>query len=122
VLVDFRRRTSFVESVEDAELESLAAARLHKTAAAAGLERLFDRVDLAPAIQKAIADLADNHRDVITLCDVEEFSYDEAALVLDIPVGTVRSRLYRGRRQLQQALIAFALDAGFATVTRPESS
>jgi RNA polymerase sigma-70 factor (ECF subfamily) len=121
VLVDIRRRTSNVESVEDDELESLAAARLHKTAAAAGLERLFDRVDLGPAIQKAIGELADGHREVITLCDVEGFSYDEAALMLDVPIGTVRSRLYRGRRHLQQALIAFALDAGFTSVPRTES-
>jgi len=47
------------------------------------------------------------------LVDVDGFSYDEVATSLDIPVGTVRSRLYRARRQLQEALLDYAVDAGF---------
>jgi hypothetical protein len=44
---------------------------------------------------------------------VDGFSYDEIAAMLEIPVGTVRSRLFRARRMLQEALIAYAVDVGY---------
>lgn len=122
VVFDLRRRGEMTEAVDDAELESLAAARLHRTAAAAGLNHLFDRLDLGPAIHAAIAALGGGFREVVQLSDVEGFTYEEIAAALDIPVGTVRSRLYRGRRHLQQALIAYAIDAGFTSVNHPEGS
>jgi RNA polymerase sigma-70 factor (ECF subfamily) len=48
----------------------------------------------------------------VVLVDVEGQSYDEAAVVLGVPIGTVRSRLFRGRRILQRSLLQFAKDAG----------
>jgi RNA polymerase sigma-70 factor (ECF subfamily) len=54
---------------------------------------------------------------VVTLVDVDDFSYEEVATALDIPIGTVRSRLYRARRQLQESLIDYAIDAGFKAPT-----
>jgi RNA polymerase sigma-70 factor (ECF subfamily) len=51
----------------------------------------------------------------VVLVDVEGQTYEEAALVLGIAVGTVRSRLFRGRRLLQDLLYDYARDAGFAT-------
>jgi RNA polymerase sigma-70 factor (ECF subfamily) len=61
------------------------------------------------------------------LVDLEEQSYEDAARVLEIPKGTVRSRLFRGRRLLQERLIDHARDAGFARakqadVTEEETS
>jgi len=50
----------------------------------------------------------------VVLVDVEGQPYEEAAAVLGVPVGTVRSRLFRGRRLLQDLLYAHARDAGFA--------
>jgi RNA polymerase sigma-70 factor (ECF subfamily) len=120
-LFDLRRREERTDVVDDTELESLAAASLHKTARSAGLEGVFDRVDLGPAIEAAIARLEPTFRAVVELADVEGFSYDEIAEMLDIPIGTVRSRLYRGRRHLQQELFAYALDAGYATLSPPEA-
>lgn len=106
------------QPAEDEQLESLAAAALHNGARAAGVEDMFDRLDLGPAIMNSISRLDPVFRSVITLSDVEGFSYQEIADTLSIPIGTVRSRLYRGRRLLQEALIDFAIDAGFtATVT-----
>jgi len=55
-------------------------------------------------IFRAINDLPDKYREVISLADVEELDYKDIAARLRIPLGTVASRLYRGRRQLQQAL------------------
>lgn len=75
---------------------------------------MFARLDLGPAIASAIRALEPHYRDVVLLVDVDGFSYDEVAVSLDIPVGTVRSRLYRARRHLQEALINYAIDAGYA--------
>jgi RNA polymerase sigma-70 factor, ECF subfamily len=118
-----RRRENRSTAVEDQELESLAAARLHNSARANGVDNMFSRLDLGPAIARAIEELEPRYRDVVTLVDVEDFSYEQVSEALGIPIGTVRSRLYRARRQLQEALLAFAIDAGYATASvspRPE--
>jgi RNA polymerase sigma-70 factor (ECF subfamily) len=109
------QRGQLVTAVEDDALEAYAAADAHMSARAAGLNDLFDRFELGPAIREAITALAPAFRDVVTLYDVEGFSYEEIAELLMIPLGTVRSRLYRARRQLQEALISHAIDRGFAS-------
>lgn len=115
VLVDSRRRERYETAVEDAELESLAAVRIHKAAVAAGLGDLYARIDLGPAILAAIARLDPIFREIVVLSDIEERSYEEIAQQLEIPLGTVRSRLYRARRHLQEDLMIYALDAGYGT-------
>ena len=92
----------------------MAAVSVHKAARDEGLDRLFDRVDLGPAVAKALSELSDAHRIVVVLVDVEGQGYAEAAKTLQLPIGTVRSRLFRARRHLQTALIEFARDAGYA--------
>ncbi len=114
-----RRRDVRSIAVEDQELESLAAARLHSVARASGVDDMFSRLDLGPAIAKAIDMLEPHYRDVVRLADIDGFTYDEVASILDIPVGTVRSRLFRARRMLQEALIAYAVDAGYARSANP---
>jgi RNA polymerase sigma-70 factor, ECF subfamily len=52
----------------------------------------------------ALADLPHNFRDVVLLVDLADFTYSDAAQILDIPIGTVMSRLHRGRRMLKHAL------------------
>ncbi len=106
---------------DDQELETFAAVQVHKLAREQGVEEMFGRLDLAPAIRAAVERLEPSYRDVVRLVDLGELQYDEAARTLGIPVGTVRSRLYRARRQLQQELLAFATDAGFDAV-RPTRS
>ena len=61
----------------------------------------------------ALDELSDDFRQVVLLADVEGFSYREIAEILDIPVGTVMSRLYRARRKLQKGLYEFAVDSGY---------
>jgi len=56
------------------------------------------------AIVSALADLPPNFREVVVLVDVGDFTYADAAGILGIPIGTVMSRLYRGRRLLKRAL------------------
>lgn len=69
------------------------------------------RDDLVQALDK----LTEAYRIVVLLADVEEFSYAEIAAILDIPVGTVRSRLARARSQLQKSLWQQAIDTGCVT-------
>jgi len=59
------------------------------------------------AIRDAIANLPDEYREAVILADLNDFSYGEIAATLGIPIGTVRSRISRGRRLVQRALWAF---------------
>jgi RNA polymerase sigma-70 factor (ECF subfamily) len=120
-----RREQRYVDVEGDAEADTLAAVMLHVTAQRAGADDLFARLDLAPAIRAAIDGLPDAFRAVVLLVDVEGYEYEEAAGLLDVPVGTVRSRLFRARRLLQESLLAYARDAGLARGTpapAPEGS
>ena len=59
-------------------------------------------------VKQAVEDLPDHYRIPVLLADVEGFAYKEIAEILDVPVGTVMSRLHRGRKQLQKQLYSFA--------------
>ena len=109
-----KARSEVVIASEDETLEILGAVQVHRDARAMGLNDLFDRLELGPAIRASLERLEPMFRDVVTLYDVEGFSYEEIAELLMIPLGTVRSRLYRARRQLQEMLLTHAIDRGFA--------
>ena len=66
-------------------------------------ERVVERLSQDDAVA-ALSAVPHNFRDAVVLVDIGDFSYDDAAQILDIPVGTVMSRLHRGRRILKQAL------------------
>ena len=72
---------------------------------------LIDRLG-AERVAEAIGQLPEEYGVVCTLCFLEEFAYHEVAEVLEVPVGTVRSRLHRGRKMLQKALWYLAQEAG----------
>jgi RNA polymerase sigma-70 factor (ECF subfamily) len=74
-----------------------------------GSIRLDDQVAMRQLLQ-LFARLPRREQDVIALCEWSELSYEDAAVALDIPIGTVRSRLARGRRRLRE----------LATATGPE--
>lgn len=67
---------------------------------------------LSEDVQRALDALPAEFRLAVILCDLEELSYKEIADVMDCPVGTVMSRLYRGRRLLQRALHSYAVEQG----------
>jgi RNA polymerase sigma factor (sigma-70 family) len=72
--------------------------------AASGPEQRYDETHLDPEIQDALDALPADFRAAVVLCDLEELSYEEIAATLGIKVGTVRSRIHRGRVLLRQAL------------------
>lgn len=71
------------------------------------LERMVDE-----EVKQALSDLPESFRMAVVLSDVEGFSYKEIAEMLGIPIGTVMSRLHRGRKALQKALWNLAVDRG----------
>jgi len=75
-----------------------------------------DAVDLSLDVQQALLQVPPDFRAALLLCDVHDLPYDEAASILDVPVGTVKSRLHRGRAALGRALGAPTLRE------RPEST
>jgi RNA polymerase sigma-70 factor (ECF subfamily) len=77
-----------------------------------GLEDILSRTDLLPAIERALGRVPPTFRSALVLVDVEDQSYEAAAEILDIPIGTLRSRLFRGRRIMQELLATHARDAG----------
>lgn len=118
----YRKSTRETAVGDPAELESHATAVGHAAAVRDGSAALLDSMDLGPAINTAMATLPGTFREVIALVDVGGSDYAEAAEALGIPVGTVRSRLFRGRRLLQEQLLDYARDAGFRMRTGPEAS
>jgi RNA polymerase sigma-70 factor (ECF subfamily) len=66
-------------------------------------EQVVERLS-QDSIVKALAEIQPQFRDVVVLVDIGDFSYADAAQILDVPIGTVMSRLHRGRRALKQKL------------------
>jgi RNA polymerase sigma-70 factor (ECF subfamily) len=64
-------------------------------------------------ITNALNSLDVDFRTVIILCDLEGFTYEEMAKILDIPIGTVRSRLHRARNLLKEKLTQYANSLGY---------
>jgi RNA polymerase sigma-70 factor (ECF subfamily) len=62
-------------------------------------------------VAEALASVPHDFRDVVVLVDIGDFSYADAAQILDIPIGTVMSRLHRGRRILKKELAELTVDA-----------
>jgi RNA polymerase sigma-70 factor (ECF subfamily) len=75
-------------------------------------EELLENV-LDEDVQHALDKLPPDYRMVVILADLEGFSYKEIAEILEVPVGTVMSRLYRGRRLLEAAMLDFAREHGY---------
>lgn len=121
----FRRRFKREKMRPDVESEALGdddalpVVMSHVNATRLGLGDLFDRLDVRPVLERAMDELPELFREIVALVDLEGFSYHEAAEILEIPVGTVRSRLFRARRRLQESLIEQAKDMGLAVEGAP---
>lgn len=75
-------------------------------------EKLFSNL-LDDDMVNALNSLPDDFKTVVILCDIEGLSYEEIAEFVQCPIGTVRSRLHRGRKLLQQKLLSYAKDKGY---------
>jgi RNA polymerase sigma-70 factor (ECF subfamily) len=108
-----RPQESELEEVEDLylyrRLGGLESASLGRSAE----DELMDTFSEAE-VKTAVESLPENFRMAVLLADVEGFSYKEIAEILDVPIGTVMSRLHRGRKALQKALYDYAVTHGLA--------
>jgi RNA polymerase sigma factor (sigma-70 family) len=100
--VDYQEVETVYNSTEDAEYESTTDLRLESVQ-----DMIGDEVALA------LNGLPIDFRTVIILCDIEGFTYEEMAKILDIPIGTVRSRLHRARNLLKEKLRSYAKSMGY---------
>jgi RNA polymerase sigma-70 factor (ECF subfamily) len=110
----YRRKVKERSATEGPEQEAVQALFFSQDATdqASNPERyLFDRL-LSDDVLRAIDSLPIDFRMVVILADLQEFSYKEIADILGCPVGTVMSRLFRGRKQLQKMLRDYAAGLG----------
>ena len=75
-------------------------------------EEIFHEM-MGDEVTIAINSLPIDFRTVILLCDVEDFTYEEIAKIIDVPIGTVRSRLFRARNMLKEKLRNYAENYGY---------
>lgn len=76
--------------------------------------RLFSNL-LDDDVSRALEELPEEFRTVVILCDIEGFTYEEIADFVECPIGTVRSRLHRGRKMLRARLFEYARKRGYVS-------
>jgi RNA polymerase sigma-70 factor (ECF subfamily) len=113
------RRMELNESEIDADITSVNAGNVFYEIGVPDPERDFFDSFIDDEVTRAIEQLPPDFREVVVLSDVEGLNYAEIAAVIDAPIGTVKSRLFRGRRQLERALYEYAVDSGY--IRRPSA-
>jgi len=110
---DYRKRTKRPTQVDYEELEAYHDGDDAQLSSYYDLrEDLFEKV-MGDEVTFAINALPEDFKTVIFLSDIEEFSYEEISKILDIPIGTVRSRLFRARNVLKNILKNYAAKMGY---------
>ncbi|MBP1657729.1 MAG: rpoE [Bacteroidetes bacterium] len=110
----YRREAKEPDTVDYDEIQNFYTSIRDETADSGGAqEGSFDAL-LDDDVATAIAGLPEDFRTVVILCDIEGLTYEEIAEFLDCPLGTVRSRLHRGRSLLKVKLTRYAKDRGYA--------
>lgn len=99
--VDFEEYVAFQDAEEPAQIGDL------------DLRDEVFRGLIGDEVTQALNDLPVDFRTVIILCDIEGFSYEEIAKIIDIPIGTVRSRLHRARNLMKEKLRDYARKMGY---------
>jgi RNA polymerase sigma-70 factor (ECF subfamily) len=104
----YRKEKKEPETVEYQEVENFYNSVRESASESSDLQELVFNNMLEDDVAKAIAELPEDFRTVVILCDIEELTYEEVAEFLECPIGTVRSRLHRGRKLLRTKLLAYA--------------
>ncbi|WP_103666166.1 sigma-70 family RNA polymerase sigma factor [Gracilimonas amylolytica] len=99
--VDYDEVSSYYESIRAERTDT------------SDLESLMFREMMDDDLSNALTRLPEDFRTVVLLCDVEGYTYEEIANMLDVPIGTIRSRLHRGRNLLKTELLEYAKKRGY---------
>ncbi len=114
-----RQRERRVTAWEESDLDKIASSRRFENGAIdVSLRRVLELPEFDEVLSRALGALPEIYRTPVAIIDVEDQTYQSAATILDVPIGTVRSRLFRGRRLLQRQLFAYAEDAGLISGRR----
>lgn len=112
------RRRETLESELDFSVEAINSAVALRDIRAQDPQGEFFDSFIDREVLDAVSRLPDEFREAVVLSDLEGLSYNEIAEVQNVPLGTVKSRLYRGRRLLAQALRDYALEMGYIREAR----
>jgi RNA polymerase sigma-70 factor (ECF subfamily) len=109
----YRRRSRRPHEVDLGEVDDFNLYRHLRDGVARSAEEEALDLFVDADVKAAVASLPDTFRIPVLLADVEGFSYEEIAQIMEVPIGTVMSRLHRGRKALQRALWKTAQERGF---------
>lgn len=107
------RSPETLESELDFDLAAVNADDVLRDVSALDPEHRFFASFIDEEVTRAVEQLPPDFREVVVLSDIEGLSYQEIAGIVGVPLGTVKSRLYRGRRLLQRALYEYASEMGY---------
>jgi RNA polymerase sigma-70 factor, ECF subfamily len=107
------RRPESLESDLEYDVAAVTSTDIFGEAGVPDPERAFFDSFVDEEVIRAVEHLPADFREVVVLSDVEGLSYAEIADVIDAPLGTVKSRLYRGRRMLERTLYDYAVEMGY---------
>jgi RNA polymerase sigma factor (sigma-70 family) len=110
---DFRKKSKEPSKVDYQEVETFYNSEDTEVSVTTDLRVETIQDMIGDEISNALNSLAVDFRTVIILCDLEGFTYEEMAKILDIPIGTVRSRLHRARNLLKEKLQSYAESMGY---------
>lgn len=110
---DYRKKSKQPSKVDYQEVEQFYNSEDTPSNATVDLRLETTKDMIGDEISNALNSLAIDFRTVIILCDLEGFTYEEMAKILDIPIGTVRSRLHRARNLLREKLSTYAHSMGY---------
>ncbi len=118
---NYRKNSRTPQQVEYTEVEDYVELMKSDYAPTTDLRKdIFDNV-LGDDVMRAMESLNEEFRTIIILSDIEGMTYEEIAEILDIPLGTVRSRLHRARKVMQEKLYSFAVTHSYITKKTAEA-
>jgi|SRR6056297_75106 len=110
---NYRRKSKKPQQVDYDEVATFYETIRAERTDTSDLEDTMYRELIDDDITNALDQIPEDFRTVVLLCDVEDFTYEEIANMLDVPIGTIRSRLHRGRNLLKAQLLEYAEDRGY---------
>ncbi|OHX67306.1 sigma-70 family RNA polymerase sigma factor [Flammeovirga pacifica] len=111
---EYRKKSKEPSKIDYQEVETIYNGEKNDPSVISGMRQDNSKYKIGDEVTTALNALAVDFRIVIILCDLEGFTYEEMSKILDIPIGTVRSRLHRARNLLKEKLESYAKKMGYS--------